>query len=198
MKTRTQYIIFFVTFIPAIIISLYISFRLFDPYIRGLFVTFGHYDWGDESCQLERIGIDCPSFLGKKQSKPVTVTISNPQDVEQEYHAGVDAIILEQGEYRQDGICSKTLTIAPNQTESFTCEVDPRTVEGEIVWLYTTASPEGKMCEGIVSATCGVQPYYWLYFLIPFIVTVAFIWWFVKIVSREASTAAINEQKGKK
>ena len=163
-----------------------------EPVISNVFVTMPPYDcFGlheDKPCQFTNVGsvkLTCPSLWRGKQSKPATVTISNPQDEEQEYHASVNAIIqFEDRGYRVESICSNTLTVAPREAESFICDFDPRTIEtkGRIVTLQAVISPEGKGCAGS-DTVCSTQPYLALYCLIPALVAFSSLWWFIKIDS---------------
>jgi hypothetical protein len=190
MKKRTQYIIFFVTFIPVFLASLYVSFELLSRSMRGIFfIASVHHDcfgMADESCQYESVQISCPSLSKEKQSGLATVTISNPHDIEREYGGSINAIILEQeDQYNQESICSEKLTIAPHQTGSFTCEVDQRTVEGEILLLQVFASPTGVNCAGTVNSHCSIQSYYDLYCIIPSVVCIPFLVWLAIIELRK-------------
>lgn len=160
----------------------YFASREFGDFYRGLGGETG-------TCESEKMRLTCPMVLGNT-GKAVTVSLSNPEEYAHlneptyEYSIIVNAItpVLEQGihAYYADEVCADILIVPPGQTESFTCEMNPNSARGRVMAIQATARSVDKGCGGI-RASCGVQAYYWLYCLLPFVVAAPFVWWFLKM-----------------
>jgi hypothetical protein len=183
MGKRMHYIVFSIAFVFAFLIAIVVSLTLIGPYIGGYATAVsGIYsccDW-TTNCKLEELDLACPLILGKNHSEPVTVSITNPYNTEEVYATHIGAMVLEQGKYHVDDVCYERIVISPGQTESLTCDLHPKRVGGKITWIRVTAMLPNRYCGGSPTV-CGVQAYYWLYCLLPFVVAAPFAWWLIKI-----------------
>jgi hypothetical protein len=172
-------------------LTAYGALKLQSPYFASW--EFGDFyrGMGGEigTCELEKIRLTCPMILLGNTSKTVTVSLSNPEEYAYpdeptyEYSITIYAItpVLEQGgySYYADDVCSGVLIVPPGQTERFTCELNPKSAKGRVMSVHASARSVDKGCGGI-RASCGVQAYYWLYCLLPFVVAAPFVWWLNK------------------
>lgn len=172
-------------------LTAYGALKLQSPY----FVSWEFGDFyrgmGGETgtCESEKMRLTCPLMMLGNANKTVTVSLSNPEgyaspdEPTYEYSITVNAItpVLDQGvdAYYADEVCSDILIVPPGYIERFACELNPNSARGRVMALQASARSVDRGCGGI-RASCGVQAYYWLYCLLPFVVAAPFAWWLIK------------------
>lgn len=183
MDKKRNYAVLGIGFVFACLIAPVISLTLVGPYIGGMLPIYpNNCCHSKDPVRYPQMHMSCPLILSGNKVKTATVSITNPTEYDDdidsvyEYFIEVEAAGVSQGEYHTSVACSGSLEIIPpQQTGSFTCELNPKSLGGPVMWLYARGRV-GNRDYWHMMDSCGVQPLNWLYFLLPVVVAAPFIW----------------------